>query len=435
MGELLRAWWPLTLSWLCLSFEAILVTFSLGRMPDSTVQIAAFSGIVYPVICLLESPIYALLSTANTLCEDRESYRRTLRYSLGLCAVSSVLQILFVIPPIFDFCMGSLLKTPVEVQQASYGAFLLLLPSSILVGVRRFYQGLLVRFGLASLVGRGSMLRIGGMVAFLLVCVWTHWLSGAVAGSGACLVGVSFEAVYAYRTARSAMAENLTDGEAGVSLVTLSSFTRFYLPLAMTSLLLCLAQPTIASAMNRAPLPLESLVVWPVAWQLAVLLGAAGSALPDLTVSFLSRGMPQETLDRFVRWLMVGVAMLVAVIALSPLSTLWFGAVMKISPELWGMGWWTLLGVTAVPVLRCRLNQLVGRFLYERETLPITEGMMAYLGGLALLLVVGVPVCHYWSLPGTAAGAFAATLATAAQVGWMAYRHTHRFEWKKLFRR
>lgn len=433
MNELLRAWWPLTLSWFCLSFEAVLVTFCIGRLPDSTVQIAAFSGIVYPVICLLESPIYSLLSTANALCENREAYRRTLRYSLALCGFSAGLQLLFVVPPIYRLCMHELLQTPQAVDDASFGAFLVLLPSAILVGIRRFYQGLLVRFGLASLVGKGSMLRIGGMAVFLGLCLWFPYLPGAVAGAIACLVGVSLEAYYAFRTARCVMDDYLADEEPAACTVTLRAFVRFYMPLAFTSLLMCIAQPAVASGINRAPMPLDSLVVWPVAWQLIVLLGAAGAALPDLTVSFLARGFPLETFNLFVKRLVIAVASLTAIVVFSPLCSAWFGIVMKLPSELWGLGRGTLIGVALVPLFRVGISALVGRFLNERDTLPITEGMVVFLLTLGVLLPLGVVICWHWDLPGTAAGALASTVATAAQAWWMAYRLRHRFGWRTVF--
>ena len=42
---MLATWWPLAASWLLMGIEMPLVTAVMGRLPDETVQLAAYGGV------------------------------------------------------------------------------------------------------------------------------------------------------------------------------------------------------------------------------------------------------------------------------------------------------------------------------------------------------------------------------------------------------
>ena len=421
---LYQAWWPLSLSWLCLSFEAIVGTAAVSRMPDKTLQLAAFASVVYPVTCFLESPIYGLLSTANTLCVDRASLRKALLYSVVISGFCSFLQLLFVLPPIYRFMMEDVLKAPAEVIEASYLPMWLMLPTSILVGLRRFYQGVLVRLNGAKKVGRGSALRIGSMAVFLLFCVKFNLFSGAVAGTLGCVVGVIVETLYAYLCARRPIREMLPEHDAAYPDLTPLSFARFYTPLAFTSMLTLLIQPIIVAGINRSPDPLTSLVVWPIAWQICIALCSISSALPELYVGFKTKALKEPgaslvSFEYFTRTLLAMAIVSCMIIAVTPLARIWFEDLFELSSDLSYLATITFVAGSGYPIFRVLTNYRIGEFLYRRETFPVTEAIAVFLVVLAAAIFFGMPLTEKFGLSGATIGGCGVSLATAAQALWL----------------
>src|SRR5512140_946104 len=87
-GEPLRSshiaelWWPLAASWLLMGFELPAVSAVMARLPNPTVSLAAYGGVVFPLALLIESPIIMLLSASTALSRDWQSYRVVRRYML-----------------------------------------------------------------------------------------------------------------------------------------------------------------------------------------------------------------------------------------------------------------------------------------------------------------------------------------------------------------
>ena len=61
LGLVLATWWPLAASWLLMGIEMPLVTAVMGRLPDETVQLAAYGGVFFPISLAIEAPVIMLL--------------------------------------------------------------------------------------------------------------------------------------------------------------------------------------------------------------------------------------------------------------------------------------------------------------------------------------------------------------------------------------
>lgn len=62
-----RAWWPLAASWLLMGAEAPILSAVVARLADPEINLAAYSGIVFPLSLIIESPIIMLLAASTTL--------------------------------------------------------------------------------------------------------------------------------------------------------------------------------------------------------------------------------------------------------------------------------------------------------------------------------------------------------------------------------
>ena len=59
-----RTWLPLAASWLLMGAELPLLSAVVARLADPDIHLAAYSGIVFPLALVIESPIIMLNSTA-----------------------------------------------------------------------------------------------------------------------------------------------------------------------------------------------------------------------------------------------------------------------------------------------------------------------------------------------------------------------------------
>src|SRR5438552_14302416 len=66
-----QAWWPLAASWILMGLEVPAVSAVIARLPQPTVGLAAYGGIVMPVSMFIEGPIIMLLAASTALSRDR----------------------------------------------------------------------------------------------------------------------------------------------------------------------------------------------------------------------------------------------------------------------------------------------------------------------------------------------------------------------------
>src|SRR5438093_12275030 len=83
-ADVVRAWAPLAVSWLFMGLELPLVSAVIARLPQATIGLAAYGGVVFPLALLIESPVIMLLSASTALSRDESSYRIGRRIMLAL---------------------------------------------------------------------------------------------------------------------------------------------------------------------------------------------------------------------------------------------------------------------------------------------------------------------------------------------------------------
>ncbi len=80
--EVLRAWWPLAMSWLLMALELPAISAVVARLPAPEANLAAYGGVVFPVALIIESPVIMLLAASTALSRDQESFRRLRGYMM-----------------------------------------------------------------------------------------------------------------------------------------------------------------------------------------------------------------------------------------------------------------------------------------------------------------------------------------------------------------
>ena len=134
-----------------------------------------------------------IMSASTALVTNRRSFIKLRNFTYAANLVISLLMLLFLIPPVFHFFVYDLMELPVKAADLTYYAVWILLPWPGAIGYRRFYQGILIRFGLTRRVAYGTIIRLTFMLFTALLLYLAFDIEGVYVGSAALSAGVIAE--------------------------------------------------------------------------------------------------------------------------------------------------------------------------------------------------------------------------------------------------
>lgn len=427
MREVFTVWWPLAASWLLMAMEMPAVGAVVARLQNPEIHLAAFGGIIYPGLLLIESPVIMLLAASTALSRDRRAYAFLRRVMTTLGVALTALHALVVFTPLYDVVVTRLIQAPPEIVGPARTGLIIALPWTWSIAYRRFNQGVLIRFSRSREVGVGTVMRLVATWAvlaagFALDAVLRGGtglrVSGVLVGCAAIVAGVVAEAAFIGYRVRPALGpgfHGVTEGEP----LDLRGFARFYVPLAMTSLLTLAINPLGAAAMSRMPRALESLASWPVVFGLLFMLRSGGVAYKEVVVAILDRPAPLPALRRFTAALALGVGAATLLVAVTPIGTFWFGRISGLDDELAALAHVGLWFGVLFPILGVLQNRYVGELVHRRRTRGVTESVVLFGFVCAVLLVAGV---LWGGAPGLYVGLGAFSVGSIAQLAWVRHR-------------
>lgn len=259
---------PLALSGLMMALGQPIVHAGLARLQDPEVTLAAY-GLTFYAAVLLEAPIIMLLPAANALVSDKIAYYRTRRWMLIFNLILTInALVISCITPLYDFIFMNLMGFPADVARTAQPGLIVLVFWPAVIGIRRFYQGLVIRFGQTHWVGWGSAARLIAMLITIILGVKWFPHHGIIVGSASLMAGVIADCVVAVIGAHRLLASGVLPAESPEALPAsrqLRPFLNFFLPLAVTSCLMVLSRPLILSGIARSHEPRLALAAWPVA--------------------------------------------------------------------------------------------------------------------------------------------------------------------------
>jgi Na+-driven multidrug efflux pump len=224
------------------------------------------------------------------------------------------------------------------------------------------------------------------------------------------------EAIYAGLRVRPIARAQIRSAPRTPETVTPRSFLRFYVPLALTSLISFFVSPLNSAAMSRMPEDLSSLAAWPVIFGLIFMLRSPGLAYNEVVVALLDRPGAFRILRRYAVLLAVGSSLLIVLITATPLATLWLGEVMALPPRLLTMGRNALWLALLLPLLALFQSWYQGIIVNSQRTRGITESVALYFVVVGLVLGIGVALQRF---TGLYVAVVAMVVAGVAQVAWL----------------
>jgi hypothetical protein len=419
------AWWPLAASWLLMAVEPPALGAFIARLPNPEIHLAAYGGVVFPLALIVEAPIIMLLSASTAMSKDWASYRRIYRFMMIAGAALTALHLATAFTPLYDFVVVDVIGAPREIVEPARLGLMIMTPWTWSIAFRRFNQGALIRFGHSSAVGMGTVVRISANITTLIVGfvlaqrLGPERMPGIVVGTLAVAVGVVSEAVYVGWAVRPVLRFEIRPAPAVDPPLTWRVFFSFYIPLIMTSLLTLLANPIGSAALSRMPASLASLAGWSVVTGFIFMLRSLGVAYNEVVVALLDDPELAVPLQRFASFLAWSTTGLLALVAATPLSNLWFEGVSALSPELASMARVSLWLALPLPALSVLQSWYQGILLNRRKTRGATESVGVYLLASAIVLGAGVA----WGRTiGLYVGVVGLTASVAAQTAWLAWR-------------
>jgi hypothetical protein len=415
--RIFRAWWPLAASWMLMGLELPAVSAVVARLPEPQINLAAY-GVVFALSMIIESPIIMLLAASTALSRDWDSYLKVRRFMMNAGAFLTTLHVVIAFTPVYYFVVVDLIGAPSAIIEPARWGLMIMTPWTWSIAYRRFNQGVLIRFGHSNAVGLGTAVRLSANLVVLSIGYLVGTMPGIIVAASAVSMGVMSEALFVglrVRPILKRLQQIKPDGDP----LTLKTFLRFYIPLALTSLLTLLVQPIGSAAISRMPGALESLAVWPVVSGLLFLLRSVGIAYNEVVVALLGEPQAQESLRRFAKILSLSLTAILFLVTATPLAGFWFRELSGLSPALAHLAQSSLWFALLLPAFSVWQSWYQGSLVYARTTRGVTEAM-------ALSLIVSSAILGAGVLWGRITGLYIAqaafTLGGLAQMLWLAYR-------------
>lgn len=414
-GRIVRFWAPLAATWLMMAAEGPFVAALIARMAEPKLNLAAW-GVAIAFAMINEAPVIMMMSAATALVRDRASFGVLRRFSTVVNGGVTVIMLVLLLPPIFRLVAGRLIGLPDDVVRLAHLATAILLPWPAAIGYRRFYQGILIGQGLTRRVAYGTVVRLAGMTAVGLTVYLATSLPGVCVGALALSSGVVLEATATRLWAsRAVHAVRGREPRPGTAPLTTRRVVRFYLPLALTSLLAIGVHPLVTFLVARSRMSIESLALLPVVTGLVFVFRSGGVALQEVCIALLGddRG-GRRPLARFTALLAAAGTGALALVAFTPAAHLWLEQVSGLRPDLSNLARLPLALLVAMPAFEALLSYQRALLVHAHRTPPITWATGIEVSGIALVIAIGTIGCNLVGAVAAASGLVVGRLAATA---------------------
>ena len=403
-----------------MGIELPMISSVVARLPDQTIQLAAFGGVVFPLALLVEAPVIMMLAASTALSTNAEAYQVLKRFMMRTALVMTLLHVAFAFTPLYDLVLVPLLDMPEEVIEPARMGFMLMLPWTWAIADRRFHQGVLIRFGQRSAVAVGTGVRLITTI-FVLFVGWMIQIEGALLAGAALSVSTISEAIYARIRVRPVLHGALLENPINSRVVRGRALWKFYIPLAMTPFLQLAMQPIGAAGIDRMPNAVTSLAIWAPLSGLVFFCRSPGVGYNEVVIGYCTRPESRRALRRFA-WMMGGAfSGLLALLSLPWIAQIWFGEIIGLKPKLVELGLTNIWIALPIPLMTFLQSYYQGVIVNAHRTRFITESVAIYALVTLVVIVVGV-----WSSPphGITVVMVATTLGNLAQTAWLWLRCT-----------
>lgn len=391
--RILQFWMPLAATWVMMSIEGPILTAVIARLTDPEFHLASY-GVAFNIAMFVEAPIIMILSAATALVRDYPSFRKLRNFTYSLNGAITLGMIIFSIPAFFFPFAEHVLDLEPQVARLTHIGTMILIPWPAAIGFRRFWQGVLIRENLTRLVGWGTVIRLLSMGTAALILWLMFDAPGIIVGTGALTIGVIAEAVAARFMVAGALRrlhEKSTKEKPEKPAPTYGEIARFYWPLALTSMIGLAAQPFVTGFLGHSRNSIESLAVWPVVGGFVFLFRGVGLAWQEVVIALAGENLEQYApIRRFTIILSLSTSGLLALMAFTPLSSIWYEGVTGLSPELAAFAVTATQIMAILPATSAYISFQRGLLVNTGHTAPISIATAIEVSLIIIVMLIAV---------------------------------------------
>ncbi len=178
----------------------------------------------------------------------------------------------------------------------------------------------------------------------------------------------------------------------------------FYLPLALTHMMMAGGTPIVNAGITRLSNPTEQLAAFAVTFSLSVLLNSFCFGIEPAAVKLIRGGSSFGRVIRFALLIGSVLAGLELIVALSPLSELIFEGLFGLTPSVARHSAHTLLVFSPLPILLSLRSVAKGTLTASNLTAKVGWGTLLRLTAMLIIVLIGV---LFLPLPGAVLGGLA----------------------------
>jgi hypothetical protein len=360
-----------------------------------------------------------LLAASTALSKDWDSYRKIRKFMHTTSAVLTAFHLLIVSTPLYFLITRVLIGSPEEIILPARYGLAIMIPWTWSIAYRRFNQGVLIRYGHTQVVSQGTFVRLGADLLLLFLGFWYGRIPGIVVATTAVAFGVVCEAAYIGIKVRPVLENQLKHEPAIEPVLSRPAFLKYYVPLALTSLITLISQPLISTALSRMPNALDSLAIWPVLSGLLFLFRSPGVAYNEVVVSLLDKPSMFKPLQKFARLLAITSSALLLIVVATPAAKIWFIDITSLPESLYPLAQTALWLSLLIPASTALQSWYQGNLLNSGQTRGIPEAVLVFLISTIILYIFGI-ISEV--APGIYIGTIGFSLGMVLQAIWLKYK-------------
>lgn len=327
-------WLPLAAMWILMSIEGPVVQAAAARAPETKLNLAAY-GYAFFSLLILEAPVFMFLSASNALVKGPQSYERFRNYSYLISFCLSAACLLVAVSGAFYSISHSFVGLEEPLARLAEKCLLVLAVCPLMVGYRRFHQGILVKAQQSSWIAWGGFFRIAvaGVTAFSLLAYST--IPGGVIVCSSLSIAITVEAYFIRWRSQRVISELYNNPRAGDHHLSLAEMNRFYLPLAVASVVNIGVQPVLTFFLAQGVDAKFALASWPVLMSFQFLFFTPALAYQDIIIAHKHEDEGNGRVLKTLGFVLVALfAAGGALFMFTPAFQLWFVELVSISQEL-----------------------------------------------------------------------------------------------------
>jgi len=410
-------WAPLAAMWVMMAVELPLINAVIARMPNAEANLAAF-GVTFSLSLIIESPIIMLLSAGTALPNDPYSYKKLLRFTHILAGILTLIHIVVAVTPLYEIVLKNVIDAPERIIPLSRHAFLIMVPWSGAIAYRRLFQGILIKYMRTWIVPVTIISRLITAAAVLGSGFIIQSIPGSSIGAYSLSIGVIVAAFSAYGFARKTIREQIHTAAPNSKQLTWRFLLRFYIPLALTTIITLVGRSIITLGIARASFPMPSLAVWPVVMGFIFIGRSLALSFQEAAITLLPYKGSYPVLRNFTLSLSLILGILFLVAGITPLSELYYSTLAGLKPELVDFTLTPTLIMSVVPLISALISWRRGQLIYIQNTSPISKAVGL---NLIVLLVVLFTLGPLTTVPGVTIAGIALSMSVAVEYVYLFY--------------